>query len=316
MRIDRLGSLSIRDLQAVLALARHRHFGRAAEECGLTQPSLSALIRRVETAVGKEIFRRSSRRCEITSEGAAVIEVIEQALRDLQALERPLAEERGLSGTVRIGLIPTLSAYLAPHFLPGALQAFPEARFLFTDATTEQLIGLVRADKLDLALLTFPLPDTELAEIPLFEEELVLAAPRNHPAASGARLDLGEVPHEELILLEHGHCLRDHTVQFLGRGDAATAPVHATGLETLRFMVAAGIGCAVFPAMAVHGPLGRTDLVRYVRFRDPVPTRTVGLICKRDRQRLAKAQALADLIRSLSFPSTAAGLEAVEGAEG
>ncbi len=281
--------LTIGDLQAVTVLARYRHFGRAAAESGITQPSLSALLRRVEKALGKTLFHRTSRRCEISEDGVAVVEVFERVLRDLERLTAP-ADPVAVEGPLRLGFIPTLGPYLIPHLLGPARRAFPEARLFFHEDQTEQLVGLVRKGKLDFAVLSLPTESEGLVELPLFEEELVLAVPETHELASKQVLALTDIARTELILLEHGHCLRDQTIALCGRGELDVVPVHATGLETLRGMVGAGVGCAVFPALAAKADLGVAP-IRYLQFRTPTPGRTVGILARRDPERLRVARA-------------------------
>lgn len=296
-----LGSLAIRDLEAIVVLARTLHFGRTAEICGIAQPSLTALVQRVEAKLGKKLFDRTSRRCSTTPEGVFVVEAIERLLRGLAELEREGPGE-SLAGPVRLGFIPTLGPYLVPHLLPTLLEEFPDARFYFFEAVTEQLIGMLRSGRIDTALLSFPTRGDALAEYPLFEEELVLAFPRRHRLAQRGRIGHTEVPRSELILMDHGHCLRDHTLQVFGEGELSAAPVHATGVETLRFMVGAGVGFTVLPALAV--PPGDLDdtLVVYRRFQDPVPTRTVGLVTRGEAEHRRVAAPLVEVIGRLSLP--------------
>lgn len=304
-----LGSLAIRDLEAIVVLARTLHFGRTAEICGIAQPSLTALVQRVEGKLGKKLFDRTSRRCSTTPEGVFVVEAIERLLRGLAELEREGPGEE-LAGPVRLGFIATLGPYLVPHLLPALLESFPDARFYFFEAITEQLLGMLRSGRIDAALLSFPTRGDALAEYPLFEEELVLAFPRRHRLAQRGRIGHTEVPRSELILMDHGHCLRDHTLQVFGEGELSAAPVHATGVETLRFMVGAGVGFTVLPALAV--PPGDLDdaLVAYRRFQDPVPTRTVGLVTRGEAEHRRVAAPLVEVIGGLQLPKCLSGREA------
>lgn len=308
-----LGSLAIRDLEAIVVLARTLHFGRTAEICGIAQPSLTALVQRVEGKLGKKLFERTSRRCTATPEGIFVVEAIERLLRGLAELEREGPGET-LAGPVRLGFIPTLGPYLVPHLLPALLQGFPDARFYFFEALTEQLLGMLRSGRIDAALLSFPTRGDALAEYPLFEEELVLAFPRRHRLARRGRIGHTEVPRSELILMDHGHCLRDHTLQVFGQGELSAAPVHATSVETLRFMVGAGVGFTVLPALAV--PAGEGDgLVVYRRFLDPVPTRTVGLVTRGEAEHRRVALPLVEVLGKLELPKCLTGREVEDGGD-
>lgn len=300
--VEGLASLAFRDLEAVVTLARTLHFGRAAEQCGIAQSSLSALVQRVEKALGRRIFERTSRSCSLTPEGIFVVEAVQRLLRQVSDLEQGLGPSETLEGPFRLGAIPTLGPYVTPYLLPVLLESFPKARFFFFEALTEQLVGMLRAERIDAALLSFPTRGEALEEHPLFEEELLLALPRGHRLAHRQRIPLPEIPVSELILMDHGHCLRDHTLQICGTGSASSAPVHATGLETLRFMVGAGVGSAIIPALAVgpRAPVG--ELVSYRKFEDPVPTRTIGLVTRNDPRMVRRTQPLLATLQDLSLP--------------
>lgn len=301
--MEGLGSLAIRDLEGIVVLARTLHFGRAAEQCGIAQSSLSALVRRVEAALELQVFARTSRRCMVTPEGVFVVEAIERLLRQVSDLQRGFGVSKNLEGPFRLGAIPTLGPYLIPYLLPALLETFPKARFFFFEALTEQLVGMLRAERLDAALLSFPTRGEALDEYPLFEEELLLALPRMHHLTARRRIAHTEIPVDELILMDHGHCLRDHTLKICGAGHVSSAPVHATGLETLRFMVGAGVGSAVLPALAA-GPLAPVrELVAYRKFEDPVPTRTIGLVARSEPRFLKRARPLIEVLSSLELPN-------------
>ncbi|MCB1034932.1 MAG: LysR family transcriptional regulator [Acidobacteria bacterium] len=301
--MDGLGSLAIRDLEGIAVLARTLHFGKAAEQCGIAQSSLSALVRRVEVALGLTLFERTSRRCAVTPEGVFVVEAIERLLRQVSEMERGMRGTEPLRGHYRLGAIPTLGPYLIPFLLPALREAFPEASFYFFEALTEQLVGMLRADRVDAALLSFPTRGQALEEFPLFEEELLLALPHDHPLTSRTRIAHPEIPVDELILMDHGHCLRDHTLQICGHRNASSAPVHATSLETLRFMVGAGVGSAVVPALAVCPQAPVRELVVYRKFEDPVPTRTIGLVVRAEPRFLNRARPLIEVLSHLKVPN-------------
>lgn len=311
-----LGNLAIRDLEAILVVAETLHFGRAAERCGLAQASLSVLVQRVEKASGVRIFERTSRSCKVTPEGAQVLEVIERLLRTLDEVERVPVEAGTLRGAVRLGFIPTLGPYLVPHLLPALTAAFPEARFFFFEALTEQLIGMIRSRRVDAAFLSFPSHGEALAEFPLFQEELLLAFPRGHRLAHRRRIAHSEIPRDELILMDHGHCLRDHTLQVCGEGRISSVPVHATSIETLRAMVGAGVGCAVVPALSVPAsslsPGPAEQLVVYRKLSDPVPTRTIGLVTRPETEAQRVAGPLIELVATLALPNSLPAVESEE----
>jgi LysR family transcriptional regulator, hydrogen peroxide-inducible genes activator len=304
--INRLRSLALRDLDAIVTLARMRHFGRAAEQCGITQPSLSALVRRVESALDLRLFDRTSRKVDLTPEGMFVIEAVGDLLRGLDRIDDRQRDDGTLRGAVRIGMIPTLGPYYAPHFLPALLRTFPDARFQFHEALTDHLLHLVRNGRLDAALLALPVEGNGLAQAALFEEELVMAFPTAHPRARRtARLKHTDVPLKDVILLEPGHCLRTQAITACGgTGAGSGAGVHATGLETLRYMVSAKVGCAVFPALAVHDQQACKGLVSYRRFAEPVPTRTIGLVARPDASSQRLARVLIEFLQTVDVPNS------------
>ncbi|MEM6455057.1 MAG: LysR substrate-binding domain-containing protein [Acidobacteriota bacterium] len=299
-----LGNLAIRDLRAILVLADTLHFGRAAERCGMAQASLSTLVKRVESATATRIFERSSRRCAVTPEGMLVVEAIERLLRMLDEIENADDHPDTLRGVVRLGFIPTLGPYLIPHLLPALIQRFPQARFYFFEALSEQLVSMIRTRQIDIGFLSFPSRGEALFERGLFKEELLLALPGRHPLCARQRVPITELPRDELILMDHGHCLRDHTLQICGENRLNAAPVHATSVETLRHMVAAGVGCAVLPALAIarHGA-ATADLVTYRKLADPVPARTVGLVTLPEPAARRRVEPLIDTVTQLALPN-------------
>lgn len=271
----------------------------------MTQPSLSALVRRVEDGLGVRLFEPTSRRVAVTPDGEFVVDAIGDLLRGLDRIERGQRDDGVLSGPVRIGMIPTLGPYYTPHFLPPLLRAFPDARFHFHEALTDHLLTLLRSGRLDAVLLALPVEATGLTQAALFEEELVMAFPRQHRSAQRtSRLKHTDVPHKDLLLLEPGHCLRAHALAACGGTGDTGAGVHATGLETLRYMVGAKVGCAVFHALALHNQESWKDLIAYRRFAPPVPTRTIGLVSRSESASQRTARSLVAVLQTLDIPNT------------
>jgi len=285
-----LAGLSLRDLEYVASVAKHRHFGRAAAACGVSQPALSAQIRKLEAWLGFAIFERLPGKVILTAAG----DNFAQRAADLVAAARDLLAGAGegaatLSGPFRLGAIPTLGPYLLPYLLRPIRETYPKLRLLLTETRTDDLIAALRSGGVDAALVCTPAPDPSLSACLLFHEPMLIAHPANEapewPPKPG-----------RLLLLEDGHCLRDQVL-------AACAPVpapqtrHATGLEILRHMVAAGEGVSLMPVLAAEtaGPL--EGLVRY-----SVPTqgeigRDVLLMVRRHDPRAVLLAGLADLFR-------------------
>jgi LysR family hydrogen peroxide-inducible transcriptional activator len=283
-----LAGLSLRDLEYLLAVAEHRHFGRAAEQCGVSQPALSAQLRKLEGLLGTPVFERLPGRVLVTPRGEILLAhaaAVVQAARALLLAAR--AEEAPLAGPFRLGAIPTLGPYLLPHLLRPMREAFPAMRPVLSEARTAELRAALRSGALDAALCCSGSADATLRAVPLFTEPfLLMHAPGRAPSIPEA---------EELLLLEEGHCLRDQTLAACGV-DTPRGARHATGLEMLRHMVAAGEGVSLMPALAAAalGPVG--GLVAYT----PLPQgigRDVVLLVRASDPRAAALDSLAALIR-------------------
>jgi LysR family hydrogen peroxide-inducible transcriptional activator len=274
--MEALDCLSVRDLRALVLLAHVRHYGHAADMMGISQPSLSAIVKKAERATGRTLFHRGRQGCEATAEGEAVLAAVAEALRRLDAIQEPEANRPPLTGTFRLGVIPTLGPYFLPRFLEAFLAAYPKMRLVLVEAMTKRLLGQLRRQTVDAALVSLPLHEGGFAEAPLLFEELMLAVPTAHPLAGREQVTLDDVRAEEVILLEPGHCLREDTLEQCGLGGPKDGAVHATSLETLRLMVRAGVGSAFMPRFAVEGREDEPG-VRYLRFPAPSPTRTIGI---------------------------------------
>lgn len=296
--IDKLDALSLRDLRALASLARHRHFGRAAQEMGISQPSLSAAIQKIEICLKTKIFERTSRRCELTQRGALIVDQAHIALGELSRLASLSSGNRKLlEGRFRLGVIPTVAPYYLPHVFGAVVEKFPALELVLREEVSETLIERLRNGEIDAALLSLPLHESDLQEYPILQEELALAVPLAHPLASQEQVSVSDLKARDMVLLEHGHCLRDQTLE-LCSADSPSGCIHATSLETLRFMVKSKIGTALVPAMAVHFDHNR-DLVRYLPFRAPAPSRTLGIAVSRRSTHAGDARELAEFLGSL-----------------
>ncbi len=296
-----IAGLSLRDLEYVVAVADLRHFGKAAERCAVSQPSLSAQVRKLEERLGLTLFERTSRRVLPTPQGEAVIR---QARVVLEEAHRLLALAGGsdgaLTGRLAMGAIQTLGPYLFPHLLPAIRRHLPELSLTLSEGRTEGLLEELRAGRLDAVLLALPADGEGLAAEPLFFEPFVLAHPSGHrlegiPAVTLADLDPGD-----LVLLEEGHCLRDQALAACG--GTARGMRHATGLETLRHMVAAGTGYTLMPLLAAGEGTTMGGLVTYRPFAGDPPGRTIGLAWRASDPRAPGFHALAPRLREAAPP--------------
>lgn len=308
--MDRIENLSLRDLRLLVALAERRHFGRTAEEFDLSQATLSAAIKKIEAAFGAPLFTRTSRSVALTQEGEAVVRQVLAVLEEATTLAhtlRPAAEP--LIGRFRLGAFPTLAPYLFPQMLAPLRAAYPKLQLVLTEALTDELLRQLRARQLDGVLLALPQDAADLAVYPLFREPFWLAVGKGHPLAGRKSLAVADVPLEELLLLEPGHCLRDNVLAACGTGFLAHRRiVHAAGLETQRAMVAAGMGCAILPALAARAG-SVADEVALLPFDAPGPGRELALVTRRTGADARDALRLASFLRRL--PDSVATLEPV-----
>lgn len=302
--MDKIESLSLRDLRILTTLAERKHFAKTADEFDLSQATLSATIKKIEGLFGQALFVRSSRSVTVTPEGEAVIRQVYVMLEEAERLAGTLHPSTvPLTGRFRLGVFPTLAPYLLPRALPGLLETYPALQPVLTETLTDELLSRLRARQLDGVLVALPQEDGDLSVYPLFREPFWLAVPLGHTLAKREEITTEDVPLEELLLLEPGHCLRDQVLSACGTGFLAhRRTVHAAGLETLLALVAAGRGCAIVPALATSRT---TTSYRLIPFAAPVPGRTIALVTRRGVGDERDALSLAAFFRRLpeSIPS-------------
>lgn len=292
-----LSALSLRDLEYVVAVDDERHFGRAALACTVSQPALSAQIRKLEKALGLALFERTSRRVLPTAPGEAVIRQARRVLAEAQTL-LTVAQSRerdGVNGRFALGAIQTLGPYLFPHVLRGLRTAFPRLSFALSEGRTAELLDALRDGRIDAALLSPPFDESGLDVRPLFAEPFLLACPADHGLARAERIDPAALPGPDLLLLDEGNCLRDQALAACG---AASAGRHATSLETLRSMVAAGAGYTLLPRLAVRQGSDPSGLVVCRTFPGAQPSRRVALVGRSSDPRGDSFAALASFFRT------------------
>ena len=277
---------SLREMGYLVAVAAEGHVGRAAEWCGVGQPTLSGALKKVEAELGVTLFERSGRSLTLTAEGTALVAQARRVLDEAGRFEEVArGVSRPLAGTLVAGVIPTLSPYLLPLCLRPLGRAFPELHLAVREATTQTLLRAVAAHEHDVALLASPPDDdAKLDGIVLFDEPFYLLCPADSPLAGRERVDMAAVAAQPLMLLTEEHCLGEQGRELCtaagGRAGAA-ADVSATSIETLRQMVAAGQGATLLPALAVHaaGPLPTG--VRAIPIADSQAERRVRMVWRR-----------------------------------
>ncbi|HBR98700.1 MAG TPA: DNA-binding transcriptional regulator OxyR [Gammaproteobacteria bacterium] len=290
--------IKLRDLQYLDAIDRHKHFGRAAEACFVSQPTLSAQIMKLEEYVGFSLVERHRRNVMLTPQGAALVLQARKVLKSAQEFEdaaRALADP--LAGDFKIGMIPTLAPYLLPHIMQGLTEALPKVNhFLYEKQTHDLLADL---DKGDLDLLVLPW----LEEMDRFErytvmtEPLLLAVHPQHRLARRKSVTLDDLRDETVLTLEDGHCLRDQAMGYcFSAGADEDKRFQATSLETLRYMVASGSGITLLPRLAT---LNQPDsgLIRYLPFKKPAPEREITIVIRPHYPRMDCVRAIVSSVR-------------------
>ena len=269
--------LTLRQLRYLEALARHGNFGRAAEDCGISQPAMSMQIRELEHELGAELVTRRQGVTVLTEAGAEVAQraySILSATRDLVDCVRYSGSL--LSGTLRLGVIPTLAPYVLPLLLPELHRAYPDLCLDLLETQTKALVSELGQGTLDVLLLALPLENTEFETVVLFNDRFLLAVPADDPLPERSRVRASDVTARRLVLLEEGHCLRDQALVYCGDRDTTHTKLGATSLATVLQMVASGYGVTLLPEVAVDVEV-RDERVKLLRFIEPQPRRQIGL---------------------------------------
>jgi len=289
---------SLRQLRYLVVLSETRNFTRAAEACFVTQSTLSAGLKELETALGVQLVERDRQSVRMTPVGDAVVERARALLAGAEDLvEAAAAGGKPMSGTVRLGAIPTIAPFLLPSLLPVVRERYPSLRLALREDLTANLLLRLGRGELDFALIALPFEIDGLLVRTLFDDELWLVAPKGDPQLAAKKLTISQRMAERLLILEEGHCLREHTLEVCGRAQVASADgIEATSLLTLVEMVESGLGLALVPEIAIQaGLLASTHLVARP-LASPAPKRTIALVARRSTARLAEFSALAEHI--------------------
>lgn len=294
--------MNLRDLRYLIALADLRHFGKAAEACFVSQPTLSTQIRKLEDELGVALLERAPRNLMLTTAGQDVVQRARRIVADVEAMRESARRSRDPeAGSLRLGVFPTLGPYLLPHVVPQLRERFPLLELLLVEEKSDVLLARLHEGRLDATLLALPLHDEQLHVELLFEEPFVLALPSQHVLASRAALTMQELAGETLLLLEDGHCLRDQALdvcRLAGAGERSG--FRATSLETLRQMVASGVGVTLLPALSVHAPVAQPANISLVPFHPPTPSRQIALVWRKSSALDGFLRVLAEKIGGLA----------------
>jgi LysR family transcriptional regulator, hydrogen peroxide-inducible genes activator len=290
--------ISLRQLRYFVSLARQRHFGRAADDCAVTQPALSMQIRELEREIGADLVERRTGDVALTATGIEVAQRAERILAATRDLVDFARHRDILSGPLKLGIIPTLAPYLLPRLLPRLQQAHPALRLDVRETQTAALVGELVAGALDCILLALPIEHGDIETVALFKDRFLLAAPADEPLPRKP-LRADDVDERRLILLEEGHCLRDQALAFCAtkRRDSAAA-LGSTSLTTVMQMVANGYGVTLVPEIAAEVEV-RDRRVALKRFAAPEPGRTIGLAWRKTSPRRGDFDELRAIIKAL-----------------
>ncbi|MQP77157.1 LysR family transcriptional regulator [Stenotrophomonas sp. MYb238] len=288
--------MNLRDLKYLVALAEHKHFGRAAAACFVSQPTLSTQIKKLEEELGVPLVERAPRKVMLTPAGREAAARARGIVAEVEQMKEAARRSRDPeAGTVRLGIFPTLGPYLLPHVVPAIRERFPQLELLLVEEKSDVLLTQLRNGQLDAALLALPLHDEQLHAEFLFEEPFVLAAPESHPLAAHATLGMGDLADQRLLLLQDGHCLRDQALDVCHlAGALEKSEFQATSLETLRQMVAANVGVTLLPMLAVKPPVARSENIRLLGFTgEDAPSRRIAMVWRR-------SSAMGDFLQQLA----------------
>ena len=294
--------MTLTELRYIVAVARERHFGRAAEACFVSQPTLSVAIKKLEEELDVKLFERGTAEVSITPLGEDIVRQARSVIE--QAAEIKEIAKRGrdpLAGALRLGIIYTIGPYLLPELVKNVIETHPQMPLVLQEHFTAKLLDMVRTGELDCAIMAEPFPDMGLAIAPLYDEPFMIATPAGHPFAERTSVSAAELKRETMLLLGTGHCFRDHVLEvcpefarFSSDAEGIRKSFEGSSLETIKHMVAAGMGITVVPLLSV--PKEPQAHLRFVPFEAPVPSRRVVLIWRRSFTRYEAVAALRNAI--------------------
>ena len=300
--------MNLRDLKYVIAVAETRHFGRAAERCFVSQPTLSGQIKKLEDELGVAVFERTNRSVEITPVGAQIIAYARQMMEQAEAIaELGRTHQDPLAGPLRVGVIPTLGPYLMPLILAPMKQQLPQTRLFVSEELTDTLLTRLRGHEIDAALLATPVEDEDLVLLPLFDEPFWVAYPRSHALYDKERVLLRDLNRDNLLLLAEGHCLAEQAMDLCRiserQSQGELADLRASSLETLIQLVGAGYGITLVPALAMGGSWTTGSGVVAQPLASAGASRRVSLVFRRSFPRSAALHSFAALVLE-NLPNT------------
>jgi LysR family hydrogen peroxide-inducible transcriptional activator len=301
--------MTLTDLRYIVALARERHFGRAAEKCFVSQPTLSVAVKKLEDELGVILFERSPQEVRVTPIGEQIVAQAQRILGEAaQLAEIASAGKNPLAGPLRLGVIYTIGPWLLPKLVPLLHERAPEMPLLLEENYTHRLLEKLKSAELDVAILALPVDEPGLVAQPVYDEAFRALVPAHHPWTKLKTVDPEKLLEQPLLMLGRGNCFRDQVLDLCTRaGEGGPQVLEGSSLETIRHMVASGVGITVMPATAVDGIDRNDPLLRVRSFVEPTPTRRVAIVW---RASFPRHQAI-DLLRQAMFDCKLPGTKAV-----
>ncbi|MEY3719880.1 MAG: hypothetical protein RL618_399 [Pseudomonadota bacterium] len=298
--------MTLTELKYIVAVAREKHFGRAAEACFVAQPTLSVAIKKLEDELGVAIFERGGSEISVTPIGAQIIAQAEHVLEQTAFIKNIATQNKDpLVGPLRVGVIYTIAPYLLPQLVPTIIERVPQMPLVLQENFTVRLIEMLRAGELDAAIMALPFNEQGLMVRPLYDEPFMVALPRHHQWADRKKISAEELKSETMLLLGAGHCFRDQVLEvcpemsrFSTSGGGIARTFEGSSLETIRHMVASGIGITVLPQASVPSASASDSMLRYLPFDDPQPSRRVVIAWRKSFTRGGALEAVRQAVLS------------------
>ena len=301
--------MTLTDLRYIVALARERHFGRAAEKCFVSQPTLSVAVKKLEEELGVILFERSPQEVRVTPVGARIVAQAEKVLAEASQVAEIAAADKGpLVGPLRVGVIYTIAPWLLPKLVPLVKERAPEMPLILEENFTHKLIEKLRTSELDIAILALPVEEPSLVAQGVYDEQFRVLAPAAHPWAKQKAIAASDLLDAQLLMLGTGNCFRDQVLDLCATAISQTGVsphvLEGSSLETIRHMVASGVGATVMPASAVDDISPKDPLLRVRPFQEPVPTRRVGLVWRASYPRHQAVEIVRRALLDAKLPGT------------
>ncbi|KQQ91863.1 hydrogen peroxide-inducible genes activator [Massilia sp. Leaf139] len=302
--------MTLTELKYIVAVARAKHFGHAAESCFVAQPTLSVAIKKLEDELGVTLFERGGSEVSVTPVGAQIVAQAERVLEQTAAIKELAKQNKDpLAGPLRLGVIYTIGPYLLPPLVKNLIDNVPQMPLVLQENFTVKLLELLRQGELDAAIMALPLPDHGMLMQTLYDEPFVVATPRTHPWSKRREIPADDLKAETMLLLGSGHCFRDQVLEvcpemarFSSPGNGMQRTFEGSSLETIRHMVASGIGLTVLPRASVRDMEDPNGMLSFVPFTNPSPSRRVVIVWRKSFTRRAAIEAVCNAVAQCDLP--------------